>query len=92
MALGLVLLVAGGIYTLATQPWDARVDAGEAAEQLVELRELEVSYTCTRQEEDETIALDDVDYACTPSINASGGPLYWIGTNRSEITQILPAG
>ena len=88
--LGVILLgVVAFLALLAWRPWDARMGAEEAA---LALEQLEGGgpYSCQRQENDETIGLDDVDYFCVEESPEGWG--YWIGTDGNGITQVLPAG
>ncbi|HXV34047.1 MAG TPA: hypothetical protein VD769_08565 [Gaiellaceae bacterium] len=88
--LGLIVLgVVAFLGFLAWRPWDARMGAAEAAPALAE----EVGggpYSCQRQEGDDTIELDDVDYVCVEEGPEGRG--YWIGTDGDKITEVLPAG
>ena len=90
--IGLAAVFAVGMWLLFARPWDARVDADEAAAQLAEQVGLKEPYRCERDEADETVASytgGDSDYYCSPLHYDDGDVSYWIGTNDTRITGVM---
>ncbi len=86
-----IVLVVSLLVAFAQRPWDLRMGANEAARALEARLANGVRYRCEREEDDGSIAMDDVDYACG-AVNRRGAMGYWIGTDVDEITEVLPSG
>jgi hypothetical protein len=84
-----VVLAAAVVFWAWTQRDDPRLPAAAAAAALQAEVGAETGFTCTRQEEDASLALDDVDYWCEA---ADGSTAYWIGTDEDGINGVQPAG
>jgi hypothetical protein len=71
-------------------PWpDARLPADETARQLKAQLGVEWTFSCTRQEADETIPAD-IDYYCHPSRPEEVG--YFVDTDRASIEIVSVTG
>jgi hypothetical protein len=71
-------------------PWpDTRLPADETARQLKAQLGVEWTFSCTRQEADETIPAD-IDYYCQPSRPEEVG--YFVDTDRARIEIVSVTG
>jgi hypothetical protein len=84
-----VVLAAAVVFWAWSQREDPRLPAATAAVALQADVGADAGFTCTRQEEDASLALDDVDYFCHAADGLTG---YWIGTDEDGITGVQPAG
>lgn len=73
------------------EPWNARLGADRAARVLQARLHTTVRYRCESADDDETIALQDVDYLCEP-IGHPERQGYWISTNDRRITGMQSTG
>ena len=67
---------------------DDRLPAEKAERQLQEMYGTSYGFECEREDEDESLEMRDVDYACLPDDASKFG--YWIGTDESRITEVVP--
>jgi hypothetical protein len=90
-ALALVVVAAVAATALYLRPWDTRLSADEAERALAVRVGGGARFECAREENDGSIALDDVDYFCQ-RVDAPAESAYWIGTDDDGITETQPAG
>lgn len=90
VALAIVVLVPAGSSLYRTL-WDPRMGAEAAGRALSALVHNGGVYVCRPIENDGTIPLDDVDYACG-AVNKPILSGYWIGTDGDSITEVEPNG
>ncbi len=88
-ALALFVVVAVAVAAFALRPSDPRMSADEAERALARFV-AGAPFQCTREENDGSISLEDVDYVCVPT--SGGGPFYWIGTEREKISEYQQSG
>jgi hypothetical protein len=91
LTLGLLaLLVLRPLWKYGNLRDDSKLTAAATAAALQKKLTTPYGFRCKRQEEDASLALDDVDYFCEPKRMLDPG--YWVGTNGSEITGLQPTG
>jgi hypothetical protein len=87
----LVAALAAAAIAYSAHTRDPRMRHDLAARALQERLHTEWPFACKPQENDGTISLTDVDYACE-ALGQPAQPGYWIGTDAHRITQIMPMG
>ena len=85
MLIALLMLV---VAATSRTWWDPRLGRETTARALQAQLHTRYGFRCIRQEKDESIPLDDVDYLCwPPDLDRDA---YWVGTNSRRITDLLP--
>jgi hypothetical protein len=90
--LALAALAAAIAAVIWFRPWDPRMGASRSARALETRLQTTVRYRCSRTDGDgSTAGVGDIDYYCEP-IARPDLEGYFVGTNFSRITNVIPTG